>query len=125
MLDQRQRRRVLGRMRVFLVGEAEDAEERLRPAGEDLAVQEAQDPVAPVPAVAQEGIDHAGIAPGLPGEPHHGRKIAFEIAAGETQTRAQISEGADPAVELQRRRDLAPVGADPLRELGQRVGDAH
>ena len=54
---------------------------------------------------------------------HHRPQIALEIAAGNAEAGAEIGARADAPVELQRRRDVRPVGADPLADFGQGVGD--
>ena len=87
-------------------------------------VQGANGPVLAVQAVADEGLDQPGFGPEFLGEANDRREIALEIAAGKPEAGRQIGIGADPAVELERRRDLRPVGADPLAQLGERVGDA-
>src|SRR6516165_7660677 len=63
--DQRERGRVLRRMGVFLISEAEDADQRVRFAGEHLVMQHPRRPVAAMAAVGNEGLDDACLGAGL------------------------------------------------------------
>src|SRR5262249_40582077 len=112
--DQRERGRVLRRMGVFLVSKAEDADERVRVAGEHLVMQHPRRPVASMTAVGDEGADNARVGTVLLRYALDGRKIALEIATGDAQPRREISTLPDAGVELERRHDLAPVGPDAL-----------
>ena len=123
--DQDERRRVLRRVRVFLVGEAQHADHGVGLVVEQLRVEHAQRPVAPMLAVANEGRHHAGLDALLGGEPEHGGEVTLEISAGQAESRRQIRVSADAPVETERRRDLGPVGPHALRKLGEAVRDAH
>ena len=102
-------------MGVFLISEAEDADQRVRFAGEHLVMQHPRRPVAAMAAVSNEGLDDARLGAGLLRQPRDGREIALEIAAGNTETGREIGTLPDPGVELERGCDLAPVSADVLR----------
>src|SRR5215475_1912723 len=123
--DQRKRGRVLRRMGVFLISEAEDADERVRFAREHLVMQHPRRPVAAMAAVGNEGVDDARLGAGLLRQPRDGREIALEIAAGNAQAGREIGALPDAGVELERRYDLAPIGADALGKFRQRIGDRY
>ena len=70
-------------MGVLLVGEAENADERISLAREHLSMEHPERPIAPVMAVGHASCNHARVGTGRRSEPGNGRKIALEIAAGE------------------------------------------
>src|SRR5262245_38680059 len=123
--DQRERGRVLRRIGIFLISEAEDADERVRFACEHLIMQHPRRPVAAMTAVGNEGADDARLGAGLLRQPRDGREIALEIATGNAQPGREIGALPDASVELERRYDLAPVGADALGKFRQRIRDRH
>src|SRR5262245_15152731 len=123
--DQRERGRVLRRMGVFLISEAEDADERVRFARKHLVMQHPRRPVAAMAAVDNEGLDDACLGAGLLRQPRDGREIALEIAAGDAQAGREIGALPDAGVELERRYDLAPVGTHALGKFRQRIGDRY
>src|SRR5215831_17462469 len=123
--DQRERGRVLRRMGIFLISEAEDADERVHFAGEHLVMQHPRRPVAAMAAVGNEGLDDARLGAGLLRQSRDGREIALEIAAGDAQPGREIGALPDAGVELERRYDFAPVGANALGKFRQRIGDRY
>ena len=50
-------------------------------------MQGPQGPIAAILAVAGEGVDEAGVGAMFRGQALHGHEIAFEIAAGQAQSR--------------------------------------
>src|SRR5262245_32808787 len=121
--DQRERGRVLRRMGVFFISEAEDADERVRFAREHLVMQHPRRPVAAMAAVGNEGLNDARLGAGLLRQPRDGGEMALEITAGNAQPGREIGALPDAGVELERRYDLAPVGPDALGKFRQRIGD--
>src|SRR5690348_8197399 len=99
-------------MCVLFIGEAKNAEARAGHPVEDLVMQQSEHPIAAVPAIGEEGPDEPRLAAMLARERQHGREIALEIAACESEARREIGMLADTPIEAQRRRDLRPVGAD-------------
>ena len=112
-------------MGVLLVGHAQNTDDRARRRA-TARVHE----VAATPSRADGGCCAArpqitlASVPCASRQPLHGREIALEIAAGDAEAGREIGVRPDAAVELQRRHDLRPVGADLLAHLRQRIGDA-
>ena len=125
MFNQRKRGRIFGGVGVFLVGQPQDCEGGDRFAGQNLTVDEAQDPVAATAAGIDERGDNRSLAPSRLREPQHCREIPLKIAASDTETGGQVAVWTDTTIKPQRRRNLVPVGSDPLGQVGKRVGDAH
>jgi len=80
--------------------------------------------IAAMAAVGNEGTDDARLAAGRLRDPHDGGKVALEIAAGNTEAGSEVRPRSNAGIELERRHDLAPVGADALGKLRQGVGGA-
>ncbi len=72
-------------------------------------------------AVGQPGPHHPGVGTMGIREPAYRVEIPLEIAACDTEAGSEVGVGSNPTVESERRRDLAPVGADPLAQLGEGV----
>ena len=74
--------------------------------------------------LAIQARDHAGVGAVRLRRCADGREVALEVAAGDAQAGREIGVLPDAPVELERRHDLAPVGADALAQFRQRIGDA-
>src|SRR3546814_5752107 len=98
----------------------EDGDARRRRRIEHPCLERAGRPALAPPRVRHPGLDDAGVGAVRRTEAPDGRQVALQVAAGDAEAGREVAVGADPPVQLQRRRDLRPVGTDMLAEFGHR-----
>src|ERR1700751_3537063 len=81
-------------------------------------------PVTPVLAIVYPGFHDARIGAVPAGKTTDRSQVALEIAARDSQPGRKIGELSNPAIELERRCNFRPIGADGLAQLRQSVGNA-